>query len=482
MTRTRSAGLLLALLLTPLFALAANPIVTDRYTADPTIRFFEGQYWLYTTHDEVSAVSTGNFDMRDWRAYSSTDLEHWTDQGVILSLEDISWASKDAWAIDVVYRDGLYYLYFPVERGKIGVATSTSPAGPFRDAIGGPLITRDMPNAPYLTIDPSVLVDDDGQAYLFFGNDDPIATLNEGGNPLLSRMTPRMVKLKSNMTELDGPILDVPGVNNFFEAPFIHKRNGIYYFSYAGNGILSDISYATATNPMGPYTMRGVINDRLLFPSSLTNHHSIIDRGDKSFFFYHTTELSNGGWYRRSVSADRLYYTPDGAIRKVQRTEMGVGTTLLTNAGAAEPGTMIREDDGDQWYWDRGFSLISKVHSTTAAIAGTDNERLYQQQRYGEWLLFIPATLRYDFAVPNGSYDVELHFAETYFKGNGQRRFHIDLEGVRRLEQLDIHAEAGSNRALVKTFQVQVTDGAMNIALVPVINNPQIAGIAIRRR
>lgn len=480
-----SALIIGALLLALQPAHAANPVVTNLYTADPTIRYFDGKYWLYTTHDESSAKSLVTFDMRDWRAYSSTDLKTWTDHGAIMRIEDIAWATDDAWAVDVVYRNGLYYMFFPVDKKYIGVATSTSPAGPFRDAIGGPLVTSDMPNAPGMTIDPAVLIDDDGQAYLYFGNDDPLAAISmlPAGKPQNARNVPRMVKLKPSLLALDGPIMDVPGVTNFFEAAWIHKHNGTYYLSYAANGGFSDISYATASSPTGPFTMRGVVNDRLLDPSSVTNHHSIIDGPDgNSYLAYHTTELSDGQWYRRSAATDRLHYNADGSIRTVKRTWMGTDDTLRTNCGEETAGNMVSASNGNAWYWDRGFGSDTHVLRTSAPIAGTANPLVYQVQRYSEGLFWSQTPLRYAFPVENGNYSVTLLFAETYFTGNGRRVFDINLEGARAYSRLDIHAEAGGgNRALNKTFSTTVADGTLNLDLLPVTNNPQIAGIVLKR-
>ncbi|MFN3712313.1 MAG: family 43 glycosylhydrolase [Alcanivoracaceae bacterium] len=480
MSRIKSGLCALVIFSWPGIALSANPIVTDIYTADPAVRYFEGRFWMYTTHDESTA--SGDFDMRDWRAYSSEDLDEWTDHGTVFHLDDISWANKDAWAPDVVERNGIYYLFFPVERRHIGVATSTSPAGPFQDALGYPLVSNSMPNAPHLTIDPAVLIDDDGKAYMYFGNDDPIATAKEGGNPLTARMTPRVVKLKDNMIELDGPILDVAGVNNFFEAPWIHKHNGIYYLSYAGNGIISDISYATADNPIGPFQKRGVMADRLLSPWSLTNHSSTVEKDGQWYFFYHTTELSNGNWYRRSVAGERFDHNEDGTIPKIRRTFFGVGRSAFMNVGETSSGYHYVDSDGKQWRKDRNFSSSSNVHTTSDPISNTYNHSIYQTQRYSEGPWWSQRPLNYQFLVPNGDYEVRLHFAETYFTRNGRRTFDIDIEGQRVYSKLDIHQEAGHDRALVKSFNTTVSDGELNIDLLPVRNNPQIAAIEIHRR
>lgn len=460
--------------------MAANPIVTDIYTADPSVHYFEGKYWVYTTHDEPTA--SFDFDMRDWRVYSSTDLKEWTDHGVVMHIKDIAWAKRDAWAVDVVERNGIFYMYFPVDKEYIGVATSTSPEGPFRDALGHPLVSRDMKNVPYLTIDPTVLIDDDGEAYLYLGNDDPIAAFVMGGDPAKARKTPRVVKLKPNMVELDGEILDLKGINNFFEAPYIHKHNGVYYFSYAGNGPFSTISYATADNPLGPFTMRGDIADRLKTPLSMTNHHSIIERDGQSYFFYHTTDLSNGHSFRRSVAIDKMHYNADGTIQKVRRTAMGVGDVLRINAGEIRPGYHFTDSMGALWYKDGGHNDKRNIFVTNENIQNTDDDSIYQSQRSHKGLFGLQAPLRYRFFVDNGTYEIKLHFAETYFIAPGKRVFDINAEGQKLYAGLDIYEEAGQNTALIKTFNVNVGDGTLNIDFIPKKNHPMVAGIEILKR
>jgi arabinoxylan arabinofuranohydrolase len=472
--------LILAWLLMPRMVGAANPFVTDIYTADPAVHYFEGKYWVYTTHDEPDAL--GDFKMLDWRVYSSPDLKEWTDHGVVMHLDDIAWAEEGAWAPDVVEKDGIYYMYFPVDRSKIGVATSTSPTGPFVDALGGPLVTSEMDNAPHMTIDPATFIDDDGQVYMYFGNDDPIAGVAHGGNPLENRQTPRVVKLKPNMLELDSAILDVTGVDNFFEAPWMHKHNGTYYFTYACNGIFSEICHATSDSPLGPFQRRGAIADRLLSPLSLTNHHSTIEGPDGQwYFFYHTTELSKGNWHRRSVAVDKMFYNADGSIQKVRRTFMGVGDKGFVNTGETSAGYHHVDNDGNLWHKDRNFSDRGNIHTTSDSIRGTDNDSIYQVQRFSQGTWWSKKPLNYHFLVDNGNYEVKLHFAETFFFWNNARTFDIDVEGQRVYNDLDIHREAGHDRALVKTFNATVNDGELNIDLLPGRNNPTIAGIEIRK-
>jgi beta-xylosidase len=212
----------------------------------------------------------------------------------------------------VTERDGKFYWYVSVrhkdirvnEGFSIGVAVSDSPTGSFKDAIGHALITDKTPNSIVLNIDPAVFVDDDGQAYLFWGS------WNEG----------RVVKLKDNMTELAGPVEKLEA-RNFFEAPFIHKRGDVYYLSYAAH-YPSTTEYSTSAGVEGPWTYRGVINDRL--PKSETNHQGIVEFKGNWYFIYHNAGLPGGGVYRRSLCIDALEYDELGLIRKVKRTMTSV--------------------------------------------------------------------------------------------------------------------------------------------------------------
>ncbi|MFI6844186.1 family 43 glycosylhydrolase [Kitasatospora sp. NBC_00085] len=150
----------------PAAARADNPIVQHIYTADPAPLVYNGRVYLYTGHDEDNSAPT-SFTMREWRVSSSSDMVNWTDHGSPMSLATFSWASADAWAGQAVYRNGRFYWYVPVRMTNgsqaIGVGVSDSPTGPFRDALGGPLIQNSE-------IDPTVFIDDDGQAYLYYGN------------------------------------------------------------------------------------------------------------------------------------------------------------------------------------------------------------------------------------------------------------------------------------------------------------------------
>lgn len=182
----------------------------------------------------------------------------------------------------------------------------SAPTGPFKDARGSALVTNDMTTDTDITwddIDPTAFIDDDGQAYLFWGN-----------------TKRRYAKLKPNMTELDGPIVNVE-LPKFTEAPWIHKYEGRYYLSYA-YGFPEQIAYATADRIAGPYTFRGVIND--VVPNRPTNHQAIIEFKEKWCFFYHNAGLPGGGEHRRSVCVERLFYDPYGMIRPITQAKDGL--------------------------------------------------------------------------------------------------------------------------------------------------------------
>jgi beta-xylosidase len=190
----------------------------------------------------------------------------------------------------------------------IGVAVSDSPTGPFKDAIGKALIinemTTDMTYA-WDDIDPTVFVDDDGQAYMYWGNG-----------------SCKWVKLKKNMIELDGEITTFKP-KNYIEGPWVYKRKGIYYLVYASAGTKPEmIEYCTAKNPTGPWTYQGIIQENV--NNSFTTHPGIIDYKGKSYFFYHNGSLPTGGSYRRSVCVDYMYYNEDGTIQKIIQTTEGV--------------------------------------------------------------------------------------------------------------------------------------------------------------
>ncbi|HEU4775445.1 MAG TPA: glycoside hydrolase family 43 protein [Telluria sp.] len=298
-----------ALALAAAGAQADNPIVKDIYTADPAALVDNGRVYLYAGHDEAPEGGK-DYVMNEWRVYSSCDMRHWTDHGSPLRYSTFAWAARDAWAGDIVKRDGKYYFYATVDHksvpGKaIGVAVSDSPTGPFVDARGSALITNDMTKQTDILwddIDPGVFVDDDGQAWLYWGN-----------------TVLKYAKLKPNMTELDGPIM-IHQIASFTEAPYVHKRGKLYYLSYS-RFFPEETVYATSVSAAGPWTFRGTIMQKN--SGVKTIHQAIVDFNGKSYIFYHNAKLPGGAEFRRSVAVEELRYRRDGSIIPVAQTAAG---------------------------------------------------------------------------------------------------------------------------------------------------------------
>jgi hypothetical protein len=292
-----------------------NPLFSDQYTADPA-PFVDGcTFYINCGHDEGN---TG-FVMREWFMLSSTDMVHWTKQ-VALRLSDFRWANANAWAGQMVSKGGKYYWYVPVNQSgsgmAIGVAVADSPTGPYKDALGKPLIDDafEMSNMGFprpqdtvFTIDPTVLVDDDGQSYLLYGG--------------FGRLV--VTKLGDDMTSISGTMRESTP-RGFFEAPFLVKRSGKYYVIYAAGVNPATIDYATSNGPLGPWTYGGRILDQL--PSlqgqdAATSHPGVAEFAGQWYLVYHLSNGPNGGGtYRREVAVDKLTFNSDGSIDKIVPT------------------------------------------------------------------------------------------------------------------------------------------------------------------
>src|SRR6188768_3119716 len=296
---TLSAMALAAVAAIPSPARADNPIVQTFYTADPAPMVHEGRLYLYTSHDED--VTVGDFyTMNDWRLYSTADMVNWTDHGSPAGLKSFSWGNDSAWAPQGIARNGKFYLYVPLNNNsgaKIGVGVSNNVAGPFTDPLGKALAFKDSGN-----IDPTVFVDDDGQAYMYWGNG-----------------TLRYVKLSSDMTSTSGSITDV-SLSGFTEGPWFYKRAALYYMVFAATSGNEKISYATSNSPTGPWSVRG---DIMGPGTTFTNHPGIVDFKGHSYFFYHNSSLPGGNNYKRSVCVEEFTYGADGSIPKVTMTTKG---------------------------------------------------------------------------------------------------------------------------------------------------------------
>lgn len=294
---------------------AQNPIIKNQFSADPTARVFDGKMYVYPSHDIPSPIESLKewFCMADYHVFSSEDLVDWTDHGIILSQERVPWVQPDSysmWAPDCVCKDGTYYFYFPSKpRGEnargfsIGVAVSDRPEGPFRpqrraiEGVNG--------------IDPCVLIDTDGQSYIYW-----------------SGRGMSVARLKDNMLELASEPVTVKGLpEGFKEGPFVFERNGKYYFTFPWvRDKTETLAYAMGDNPMGPFEFKGVIMEES--PTGCwTNHHSIVEYKGQWYLFYHHNDYSPEFDKNRSVRVDSLFFNADGTIKPVRPTLRGVGIT-----------------------------------------------------------------------------------------------------------------------------------------------------------
>jgi len=303
---------------------AQNPIVQTYFTADPAPMVHDGTVYLYTSHDEDETVKNF-FTMYDWRCYSSKDMVNWTDHGAVASLKNFTWMDKTngAWAVQCIERNGKFFLYVPIHGEGIAVLVSDSPTGPFSDPIGKRLVETDH---IWQDIDPTVAIDDKGQAYLYWGNPKLwYVKLNEdmvsydksvGDKGVVSiEMTAEAFGSKAGR---DGK----PGTT-YTEGPWFYRRNSLYYMIYAAEGIPEYISYSTSNSPEGPWAYKGHIMNRADH-LAFTNHAGIIDFKGNSYIFYHDQDLSKGQGFKRSVSVEQFSYNADGSIPLVVPTKEGV--------------------------------------------------------------------------------------------------------------------------------------------------------------
>ncbi|HZG85839.1 glycoside hydrolase family 43 protein [Paenibacillus sp.] len=314
-----------------------EPLVKHIYTADPSAHVFEGKLYIYPSHDlDHDRESNDNGDQYDMEDYHVLSMEDdgapCVDHGEALHVRDVPWAKQQMWAPDAAFKNGTYYLFFPAKDKndifRIGVATSSVPYGPFQP--------QPEPIAGSFSIDPAVLVDDDGRAYMYFGGlwggqlekwqtgaYEPNAQGPSGSEPALG---PRVAELSDDMLSFRGAPQEVAIVDEngnrieagdedrrYFEGPWVHKYNGLYYLSYS-TGTTHRIVYATSESPTGPFVYRGTILTPVI---GWTTHHSIVEFKGKWYLFYHDSSLSGGANNKRSVKYTELHYNEDGTIRTI---------------------------------------------------------------------------------------------------------------------------------------------------------------------
>lgn len=284
-----------------------SPVLPGLY-ADPDVAYMDGRYWIYPTTDGFPGWSGTRF-----KAFSSKDLVNWKDHGVILDLgPDVSWADRNAWAPAIAERDGKYYFYFCAEQ-QIGVAVADSPAGPFKDALGKPLVAKGGSLKGQM-IDPAVFTDDDGQSYLYWGN----------GHGYV-------VPLNDDMVSFDASKVQDITPDNFREGSFVVKRDGTYYFMWSEDDTRSEnyhVAYATGPTPLGPWTKRGtILSKRPEYGILGTGHHSVVNTPgtDDWYMVYHRFALngpgrSGGDGTHRETTIDRMEFAADGTILPVVPT------------------------------------------------------------------------------------------------------------------------------------------------------------------
>lgn len=324
----------------PVKKFLSQPLVTDIYTADPSAHVFDGKIYIYPSHDIDAGIPENDdgdhFDMHDYHIFSMDSVGgKVTDHGIALDIKDIPWAARQLWAPDAAYKNGTYYLYFPVKDIKdvfrIGVATSKTPMGPFKPE-AQPI------NGSY-SIDPAVFTDDSGDSYMYFGGiwggqlqrwakgsydqNGSKTDLEDADKPALSC---KVAKMSKDMLGFDGPVKDVVILDSsgkqlltsdhdrrFFEGSWMHKYNGKYYFSYS-TGDTHFLAYAVGDNPIGPFTYKGVFMEPV---QGWTTHHSILEHNGKWYIFYHDTQLS-GKTHLRNIKVTELKHTEDGGLELIK--------------------------------------------------------------------------------------------------------------------------------------------------------------------
>ena len=312
------------------------PLFTTKYTADPSPIVVGDTLFLYTSHDshpedihDEKEKNSAGFFMYDWLLWSTTDMVNWTEHGAVASLRDFEWRSREngAWAIQTVERNGKFYLYAPLHGHGIGVLVADSPYGPFKDPLGKPLVWQ---QEHWDDIDPSVFIDDDGQAWMFWGNphaycvklnEDMIST--SGDIYVLNQKDGMMRPVKEEGSKINLRVSWQEksnwAIQHYQEGPWFYKRNGHYYMAFASTCCPEALGYAMSNNPLGPwkemgYIMRPTERDR-------GNHPGIVDYKGNSYVFGQNYDIMHiDTWEhheRRSVSAKEITYNADGTIQEI---------------------------------------------------------------------------------------------------------------------------------------------------------------------
>lgn len=362
----RKTSILLALVLSAGLCAAQNPIITTAYTPDPAPFVYGDRLYMFTGHDEDDATY---FKMKDWMLYSTEDMVNWTYLGTPISTATFDWAYQGdrAWAAQAVERDGKWYWYVCLTEAAtnadaLAVAVADHPQGPYKDAIGGPLATG------WSFIDPTVFIDNDGSAYLFWGNKGcwygklgkDMVSFENGYKEVPGFRDPKCFgpeSMKMNWSKGHEEMMV-----GYEEGPWVSRRGDIYYITYPAGGVPEHMAYSTAPSIDGPWTYRGRIMDEA--ENAFTIHGGEVEFKGRNYMFYHNGALPNGGGFHRSACVEEFTYNEDGTIPFIPFTKHGprpVGTLNPYNRVEAE--TMA-------WSWgvktDRqaGFDhYVTQIHN-----------------------------------------------------------------------------------------------------------------------
>ena len=351
----------IAILAITLGVAAQNPVICDRYTPDPAPYVHGETLYLFVDHDE-DQTENGYFTMKDWLLYSTEDMVNWTYRGTPLTSATFSsWAKQDndCWASQCIERNGKWYWYVTATiKGQaypgIGVAVADSPAGPYRDPIGRPLVQG------WYKIDPSVFIDDDKQAYLFYGNNmlwyarlnEDMVSINGGENEV-------MTKSESAFGPFKGYDDNGNPKTNFEEASWIYKRNGKYYLEYAAGGVPEYMAYSTADNITGPWTYRGKIMNQA--ENSFTIHGGSVEFKGHHYMFYHNGKLPGGGGFKRATCVEEFTPNADGSIPFISFTSNGVNPIQTLNPFANQEAETINQCEGVRCEGDHNGCYVTNI-------------------------------------------------------------------------------------------------------------------------
>ena len=413
----KKTSIILALSLVAVICSAQNPVVTTAYTPDPAPFASGDKLYMFTGHDEDDATY---FKMKDWMLYSTEDMVNWTYLGTPVSTATFDWAFQGdrAWASQAVEKDGKWYWYVCLTEAAtnadaLAVAVADHPQGPYKDAIGGPLATG------WSFIDPTVFIDRDGSAYLFWGNKGCWYG-----------------KLGKDMVSFENGYKEVPGFHDpasfgpesmkmnwakgreemmvgYEEGPWVSRRGDIYYMTYPAGGVPEHMAYSTAPSVDGPWTYRGRIMDEA--ENAFTIHGGEVEFKGRNYMFYHNGALPNGGGFHRSACVEEFTYNEDGSIPFIPFTKLGprpVGTVNPYNRVEAE--TMA-------WSWG----------VKTDRLAGFDH--YVTQIHNGDWI----RVREVDFGEKSPS---EIELMTLNFRTPGVVEFYIDSLGGDPFATFDVKA------------------------------------------